>query len=84
MSLLFGFNLQSVLDLTEEAISPVKIDNFLARDEFQSRQSAERIQRDRFPQKDVPAAMNELERLHDELDFANPASPKFYVTFQRI
>ena len=84
MSLLFGFNLQSVLNLTEEAISPVKIDNFRSGDELQARQSAQSIERTGLLQENMTPAMNELQRLHDEFDLADSAAAEFNVPFQGV
>ena len=84
MSLLFGFNLQPVLDLAEEAIGAIKIDNFFLRDQFEFRQGTQRLHGACFLQESVAAAVDELERLHDEFDFTNSATPKFNVPVQFV
>jgi hypothetical protein len=45
VSLLFCFNLQSVLNLAKEAIGAIQIDNFGTRDQFELSQGMQRLER---------------------------------------
>ena len=84
VSLLFRFNLQPVLDLAEEAISAIKIDHFFLRDQFEFREGTQRLHGACFLQESVAAAGNELERLDNEFDFTNSATPELNVPVQFV
>ena len=82
VGLLFGFDLQAVFNAAEESIRIIQRQNFIAREQIQFSQCAERLEHTRFLQKRITRAMDKLQRLHDELDVANAAAPKFYVALQ--
>ena len=82
VGLLFGFDLQAVFNATEESICIIERQNLIVRKQIQFSQCAERLEHTRFLQKRITRAMDQLERLHDELDVANAAAPKFYVALQ--
>src|SRR4029077_16183731 len=82
VGLLFGFDLQAVLNAAEEAIRIIQRQNFIVREQIQFSQCAERLEHTRFLQKRITRAMDKLQRLHDELDVANAAASKFYVALQ--
>ena len=84
VSLLFGVDLQSMLDPSQKSVRPVKIDNFLLRDELEPCESTQRVQGARFLQECMTGAVNELERLHHEFDLANAAASKLNVTLQIV
>ena len=84
MGLLFGFDLQAVFNAAKESIRVVQFQNLIAWEQIQFAQCAERLEHARFLQKWIPRAMNELQRLHDELDVANAAAPKFYIAPQLL
>src|SRR4029077_4809278 len=66
----------------EESIRIIQRQNFIVREQIQFSQCAERLEHTRFLQKRITRAMDKLQRLHDELDVANAAAPKFYVALQ--
>ena len=80
--LLFGFDLQAVFNAAEESISIIQRQNFIAREQIQFPQCAERFEHTWFLQKRITRAMDKLQRLHDELDVANATAPKFHVALQ--
>ena len=82
VGLLFGFDLQAVFNATEESICIIERQNLIVRKQIQFSQCAERLEHTRFLQKRITRAMDQLERLHDELHVANAAAPKFYVALQ--
>src|SRR5947209_3057548 len=82
VGLLFCFDLQPVFGLTQKAVSPVEIKNFVARNELETAQRLERPERAWFLQKSMPSAVDKLQSLDDELDFANTAAAEFDVPLQ--
>ena len=82
MSLLLGLDLQPVFDAPEKTIGCIERDYFFVRQEFDLRQFAQSLKRARLLQKGVARAVNQLQRLNNEFDFANPAGAEFDVAVQ--
>src|SRR5262249_5315543 len=84
VGLLFGFDLQAVVHAAEASIRIIGRQNIIARQQIQFSQCAERLEHTRFLQKWITRAMDKLQRLHDELDVTNAATPKFYIALQLV
>ena len=72
MSLLFGLDLQTMLNAPEKPICLVERQHFIAWKKIQLTKTAQRFERARFLQKGMSRTVDELKRLHDELHLANP------------
>src|ERR1043166_1815941 len=68
-----------MLDPAQKPVSTFQVDHFVFRDQLEVGQTAQRIERIRFLEESVPRAVNELKRLHDELDFPDPAATEFHI-----
>ena len=71
-----------MFDPAEKAIGPVQVEYLRRLNEFEVGQCLQCIQRARFLQKRVAAAMDELQRLYHEFDFPNAAASEFDVSVQ--
>src|SRR5207248_2121167 len=80
--LLFRFDLYAVFDAAKKSIGVVQRQNLFARQQIKLSQRIKCLQHVRFLQEGMARTMDELQRLHNEFDLANAASPKFYITFQ--
>src|SRR5438309_8916045 len=79
VSLFLRFNLQPMLRSAKKAIRALKIDNFLSRDQLEFAEAVKRLQGIRLLQKCVSRAVDELECLHDEFNFADPTTAEFHI-----
>ena len=77
--LLFRFDLEPVLHAAEKAVGVFQHAGFLMREQLQVGQHRQHLQGAGFLEKGVPRAMQKLQRLHHELDLANPARAQFHV-----
>src|ERR1051326_9068795 len=82
--LLLGFGLQSMLDATQKPIGPIKSQGFLRGQQIQFTQCSQRLEHAGLLQKRMPRSMRELQRLHDEFDFANTADTELDIPMQLV
>ena len=84
VDLLFGLDLQAMLDAAEKSIRVIKSQNFLAREKMQLTQCSQRLEHTRFLQERMLRSVDELQRLHDEFDFANAADTELDVALEFV
>src|SRR5437868_7507016 len=84
MRLLCRFDLQSMLDQTQKAITAIQIENFFPRDDFKPRKRSQCAERTRLLEESVTASMDELQRLHHEFDFANATATELQIALHRV
>ena len=77
--LLFGLDLEAMLDPAQEAVGRLEPPRILVRQEFQFRQSPNHPQGARLLQKRMPRRVQQLQRLHHELDLPNSARAQFHI-----
>jgi len=84
VDLLFGLDLQAMLDAAEKSIRVIKSQNFLAREKMQLTQCSQRLEHTRFLQERMLRSVDELQRLHDEFDFATAADTELVVALDFV
>src|SRR5438552_18688404 len=73
-----------MLDAAEKSIRVIKSQNFLAREKMQLTQCSQRLEHTRFLQERMLRSVDELQRLHDEFDFANAADTELDVALELV
>src|SRR5438067_10692592 len=79
MRLLFRFDLEAVLHAAEKTVGVFQDAGFLMWEQLQVGQHRQHLEGAGLLEKGVSRAMQELKRLHYELDLANPARAQFHV-----
>src|SRR5262249_19775361 len=84
VGLLFGLDLQTMLDAAQKSIRAIKCQDFLVREKIQFTQRTQRLEHARFLEERMPGSIDELQCLHNEFDFANAADAKLDVAVKLL
>ena len=82
VGLLLGLDLQAVLDTAQKEIGLIEREHFFSRKKIELAQRTQGLQRACLLEKRVARAVDELERLDNKFDFANPTGAELDVPFQ--